>query len=120
VGSVFIFAAFGGELGVLGAGGLLLLFVFLFARGVRLAMERAERFGKLLATGLATFLALQTFAVVAGVWRLFPLTGVPLPLVSYGGSSRVATFIMLALLIRVSSGPMDPLSDARPTERARG
>ena len=75
------------------------------ARGLRVAMERVDAFGKLLATGLTTIIALQTFAIVAGVTRLIPLTGVPLPLVSYGGSSRVATFIMLALLVRVSAGP---------------
>ena len=60
-----------------------------------------------LATGITTIIALQTFAIVAGVTRLIPLTGVPLPLVSYGGSSRVATFIMLALLVRVSAGPRE-------------
>ena len=107
VGSDFIFAAFGEELGMIGAVVLLLLYLILIARGLRVAMERQDTFGKLLATGLTTILALQTFAIVAGVTRLIPLTGVPLPLVSYGGSSRVATFIMLALLIRVSSGPME-------------
>ena len=70
-------------------------------------MERTDAFGKLLATGLTTVLALQTFAIVAGVTRLIPLTGVPLPLVSYGGSSRVATFVILALLVRVSAGPWE-------------
>ena len=112
VGSDFIFAAFGEELGMIGAVALLLLYLILIARGLRIAMERTDTFGKLLATGLTTILALQTFAIVAGVTRLIPLTGVPLPLVSYGGSSRVATFIMLALLIRVSSGPMTRPSTA--------
>ena len=104
VGSDFIFAAFGEELGMIGAVSLLLLYLVLIARGLRVAMERVDAFGKLLATGLTTIIALQTFAIVAGVTRLIPLTGVPLPLVSYGGSSRVATFVMLALLVRVSSG----------------
>jgi cell division protein FtsW (lipid II flippase) len=107
VGSDFIFAAFGEELGMIGAVSLLLLYLVLIARGLRVAMERPDAFGKLLATGLTTILALQTFAIVAGVTRLIPLTGVPLPLVSYGGSSRVATFIMLALLVRVSAGPLE-------------
>jgi cell division protein FtsW (lipid II flippase) len=107
VGSDFIFAAFGEELGMIGAVSLLLLYLVLIARGLRVAMERLDSFGKLLATGLTTILALQTFAIVAGVTRLIPLTGVPLPLVSYGGSSRVATFIMLALLVRVSAGPLE-------------
>lgn len=106
VGSDLIFAAFGEELGMIGAVALLLLYLIVIARGLRIAMERTDTFGKLLATGLTTILALQTFAIVAGVTRLIPLTGVPLPLVSYGGSSRIATFVMLALLIRVSSGPL--------------
>jgi cell division protein FtsW (lipid II flippase) len=107
VASDFVFAAFGEELGMLGTVSLLLLYLVLIARGLRVAMERLDDFGKLLATGLTTILALQTFTIVAGVTRLIPLTGVPLPLVSYGGSSRVATFIMLALLIRVSAGPLE-------------
>lgn len=107
VGSDFIFAAFGEELGMVGAAGILLLFVVLIGRGLRIGMERTDTFGKLLATGITTILALQTFAIVAGVTRLIPLTGVPLPLVSYGGSSRVATFVMLALLVRISAGPWE-------------
>jgi cell division protein FtsW (lipid II flippase) len=104
VGSDFIFAAFGEELGMIGASALLLLYLVLIGRGLRVAMERTDGFGKLLATGLTAIIALQTFVIVAGVARLIPLTGVPLPLVSYGGSSKVATFAILALLIRTSSG----------------
>jgi cell division protein FtsW (lipid II flippase) len=126
VGSDFIFAAFGEELGMIGAVALLLLYLIVIARGLRIAMERTDTFGKLLATGLTTILALQTFAIVAGVTRLIPLTGVPLPLVSYGGSSRIATFVMLALLIRVSSGPLTRVDQPRflirsdAKERKRG
>jgi cell division protein FtsW (lipid II flippase) len=104
VGSDFIFAAFGEELGMLGTASLLLLYLVLIGRGLRIAIERTDSFGKLLAVGLTTVLALQTFVIAAGVTRLIPLTGVPLPLVSYGGTSRVATFVALALLIRVSAG----------------
>jgi cell division protein FtsW (lipid II flippase) len=107
VGSDFIFAAFGEELGMVGVVGLLLLYLVLIGRGLRIGLERVDAFGKLLAVGLTTILALQTFAIVAGVTRLIPLTGVPLPLVSYGGSSRVATFVILALLVRVSAGPWE-------------
>lgn len=107
VGSDFIFAAFGEELGMVGAAGLLLLYLVLIGRGLRIGLERVDTFGKLLAVGLTTILALQTFAIVAGVTRLIPLTGVPLPLVSYGGSSRVATFVILALLVRISAGPWE-------------
>jgi cell division protein FtsW (lipid II flippase) len=104
VGSDFIFAAFGEELGMLGTASLLLLYLVLIGRGLRIAIERTDSFGKLLAVGLTTVLALQTFVIAAGVTRLIPLTGVPLPLVSYGGTSRVATFVALALLVRVSAG----------------
>jgi cell division protein FtsW (lipid II flippase) len=108
VGSDFIFAAFGEELGMLGAAALLLLYLVLIGRGLRIGIERTDAFGKLLATGLTAIVALQTFAIVAGVTRLIPLTGVPLPLVSYGGSSRVATFVILALLVRTSAGAWEP------------
>ena len=60
---------------------------------------------KLLAVGLTTLLGFQVFVIAGGVVRLIPLTGVPLPLVSYGGTSRVATFVLLALLMRASAGP---------------
>jgi cell division protein FtsW (lipid II flippase) len=81
--------------------------VGLIGRGLRIALDRDDAFGRLLATGLTMTIALQTFTIAAGVTRLIPLTGVPLPLVSYGGSSRVATLIMIALLVRVSAGPWE-------------
>jgi cell division protein FtsW (lipid II flippase) len=101
----FIFAAVGEELGLFGATALLLLYVVLISRGFRAAIAREDGFSKLLATGLTTALALQTFIIVAGVTRLIPLTGITLPFVSYGGSSLVANFVLLALLVRVSSPP---------------
>jgi cell division protein FtsW (lipid II flippase) len=105
VGSDFILAAFGEELGVLGVAAMLLLFLVLIGRGLRVAVERFDPFEKLLAVGLTTVLGLQVFVIAGGVLRLIPLTGVPLPLVSYGGTSRIATFLLLALLIRLSAGP---------------
>ena len=105
--SDFILSAFGEELGMLGTAAILLLFVGLIGRGLRIALDRDDAFGRLLATGLTMTIALQTFTIAAGVTRLIPLTGVPLPLVSYGGSSRVATLIMIALLVRVSAGPWE-------------
>jgi cell division protein FtsW (lipid II flippase) len=106
--SDFILSAFGEELGMLGTAAILLLFIGLIGRGLRVALDREDSFGRLLATGLTMTIALQTFTIAAGVTRLIPLTGVPLPLVSYGGSSRVATYIMIALLVRISAGPWQP------------
>jgi cell division protein FtsW (lipid II flippase) len=105
VGSDFILAAFGEELGMLGVAAILLAYLVLIGRGLRIAIERPDAFGKLLAVGLTTVIGLQVFTIAAGVLRLIPLTGVPLPLVSYGGTSRVASFVILALLIRASAGP---------------
>jgi cell division protein FtsW (lipid II flippase) len=106
--SDFILSAFGEELGMLGTVAILLLFVGLIGRGLRVALDREDAFGRLLATGLTTTIALQTFTIAAGVTRLIPLTGVPLPLVSYGGSSRLASFVMIGLLVRISSGRWQP------------
>ena len=104
VGSDFILAAFGEELGMLGVAAILLLYLVLIGRGLRIGLERQDTFGKLLAVGLTTVIGLQVFTIAGGVLRLIPLTGVPLPLVSYGGTSRVATFVILALLVRASAG----------------
>jgi cell division protein FtsW (lipid II flippase) len=101
----FIFAAFGEELGLFGATALLLLYVAAIGRGFRAAVASEDGFGKLLAAGLTTALALQTFIIVGGVTRLIPLTGITLPFVSYGGSSLVSNFVLLALLMRVSAPP---------------
>jgi cell division protein FtsW (lipid II flippase) len=107
----FIFAAVGEELGLLGTVGLLLLYVVLVGKGLRAALSCPDGFGKLLATGLSAAVALQTFVIVGGVTRVIPLTGVTLPFVSYGGSSLVSNFVLLALLVRISAGP----APARPT-----
>ena len=101
----FIFAAIGEELGLLGTSAVLLIYLALIGRSLRVGVERDDAFGKLLATGLTTIVAVQTFVIVGGVTRLIPLTGITLPFVSYGGSSLVANFVILALLIRVSAGP---------------
>jgi cell division protein FtsW (lipid II flippase) len=101
----FIFAAIGEELGMLGTVGVLLLYVVLVGKGLQAALGCSDGFGRLLAAGLSTAVALQTFVIVGGVTRVIPLTGVTLPFVSYGGSSLVSNFVLLALLVRVSAGP---------------
>ncbi len=105
VGSDFILAAFGEELGMLGVSAMLLLYLVIVGRGLRIAVERHDSFEKLLAVGITTVLGLQVFVIAGGVLRLIPLTGVPLPLVSYGGTSRVASAVAIALLLRTSAGP---------------
>jgi cell division protein FtsW (lipid II flippase) len=114
----FIFAAIGEELGLLGVSAVLLLYVVLLGRGFRAALSREDGFSKLLATGLTAALALQAFIIVGGVTRLIPLTGITLPFVSYGGSSLVANFVILALLVRISA-PATPATRGRPMGRHR-
>ena len=99
----FIYSAVAQELGLVGAAGLLLVFMLFVARGMRVALMADDGFSKLLAAGLTFGFALQTFIIVGGVLRVIPLTGITLPFVSYGGSSVVANFILLALLLLVSN-----------------
>lgn len=100
--SDFIFAIIGEELGLLGATAVLCAFLLLAGSGLRLARQSVDPFSSLLAVGLTALIAFQAFIIVAGVIRLLPLTGVTLPFVSYGGSSLVANYVLLALLVRAS------------------
>jgi cell division protein FtsW (lipid II flippase) len=111
----FITAALGEELGVAGLMAVLLLFALLITRSLRAGLGTADPFGTLLAAGIGAALALQVFVVVGGVTALIPLTGLTLPFVSYGGSSLVANFAILALVMRVSDeGRRPPSVPARP------
>lgn len=97
-----IYAVIVNELGLVGAIALLLVYLLLVERGFRIAVLARDSFSKLLATGLTTVIALQVFVIVGGVTKVIPLTGVTLPFVSYGGSSIVANFVIVALLLLVS------------------
>ncbi|MDQ4070963.1 MAG: FtsW/RodA/SpoVE family cell cycle protein, partial [Actinomycetota bacterium] len=96
----FIFAAIGEELGLLGSTALLMAFLLMVGAGLRIALRIESPFEKLLAAGLTAILGLQTFIILGGVTRLVPLTGITLPFVSYGGSSLISNYILLALLLR--------------------
>ncbi len=98
----FIFSAIGEELGLAGAVAIVLLYLIFVYRGMRIALESHDDFSRLLATGLTAIFGLQAFLIVGGVTKLIPLTGITLPFVSYGGSSIVANFGLLALLLLVS------------------
>lgn len=117
----FIFAAVGEELGLLGGVAVLSAFVLLVGAGMRTALRAQGEFEKLLAVGLTTIAAVQTFIIVGGVLRVVPLTGVTLPFMSYGGSSLVANYVLLAILIRVSDHTSHQLHEvpraATPLER---
>jgi cell division protein FtsW (lipid II flippase) len=98
----FIYSALAQELGLVGVSALLLVFMVFVARGMKIALQVDDGFSKLLAAGLTFGFALQTFVIVGGILRLVPLTGITLPFVSYGGSSIVANFLILAGLLLVS------------------
>jgi len=98
----FIYAVIVNELGLAGAGALLCVYLLIVQRGFKIALLARDSFSKLLAAGLTSVFALQVFVIVGGVTKLIPLTGVTLPFVSYGGSSVMANFVLLALLLLVS------------------
>ncbi len=99
-----IFAAIGEELGLVGASAVIAAFALIVAIGIRIAQRATRPFEQLLALGLTTIIGVQSLLIIGGVTRLVPLTGITLPFVSYGGSSVIANWILIALLLRISSG----------------
>ena len=110
-----IFTVIAGELGLIGATALLIGYMVIVGSGLRVAVRCDNPFEKLLAAGLALVIGVQTFVIVGGVTRLIPLTGITLPFVSYGGSSLIANYILLALLVRISHDVETPLPTFDPS-----
>lgn len=113
--SDFILATAGEELGLVGLTALFLLYALLVARGYRTGLSLRDPFGRLLAIGLASIVALQVFVIAGGVMGLIPLTGMAMPFLAQGGSSVVTNWVIVALLIRVSDSARAPQPDSADT-----
>jgi cell division protein FtsW (lipid II flippase) len=98
----YMFTSIGEELGLVGSVGVIALFMLFVGSAYRIAVDTVRPFTKLFAAGIATIIGLQSFLIIGGVTRVIPLTGISLPFVSYGGSSLVANFALLAILLRIS------------------
>ncbi|AZT99327.1 FtsW/RodA/SpoVE family cell cycle protein [Brevibacterium linens] len=109
--SDFIYASFGEEIGLAGLFVILLCYLFIFQRGIRTAQQLRDGFGTLLATGLSFTIALQVFVVVGGVTRLIPLTGLTTPFLAQGGSSLIANWMIIGLLLRISDNARRPVEE---------
>ena len=110
-----VFAAVGDQLGFIGAAAVVIAFVLLIGAGLRIAQAARSDFSRLVAAGLTAVLGFQAFFIMAGVTRLLPFTGITLPFVAYGGSSLVANYVLVALLMRVSEEGSSTLA-----ERSKG
>lgn len=121
--SDFIYAAISEETGLLGSAGLILAIALLSLRSLWIALRASDLFERYLAVGLGIYLGVQSILIIGGTVRLFPLTGVTLPFVSYGGSSLLTVFISLLLLLKISNQAETepaPLARAQPYTRLGG
>jgi cell division protein FtsW (lipid II flippase) len=100
--SDMIFAAIGTEMGLIGCAAVVMAFILLVGSGFRIAQTARSDFSRLMATGFTLILGFQAFFIMAGVVRLLPFTGITLPFVAYGGSSLLANYVLIALLLRIS------------------
>lgn len=107
--SDMIIASFGEEIGFIGLGAMLVLFLILFSRYMRAALGTRDHFGKLLATGLAVVLVLQVFVVVGGITRVIPMTGLATPFLAAGGSALLANWLIVALVLLISHNARRPI-----------
>jgi peptidoglycan glycosyltransferase len=110
----YMFTSIGEELGLVGSIGIIAAFMLFVGSGYRIAVDAVRPFTKLFAAGIATIIGFQTFLIIGGVTRVIPLTGISLPFVSYGGSSLLANFALLAILLRISDESVRERNQAPP------